>query len=191
MKTVNSNHLLKSIEGILRFLIFMIMISAFTGCMMMGMHKLGRSATSEDAKPVQSESKLIDLLILRSINDLSGKPELSIESLAVWKIETKSPSVDTENIRQKIITSLVNNTSYKVISREHLDELLAEQSLSLSGTIDSSSATDIGELIGVEGFVIGYISKKKELIELSLSLIKTSSGEIVWSNLQQENIKFH
>jgi len=169
----------------IHFLILIISLSAVSSCMMMGKHKSKKFAGSDKSNLKQSESVVIDQLILDAINDLSTMQELSIESLAVWKIETKSDVIDAENIRQKIISVLVNNTSYKVISREHLDKLLTEQSLSLSGTIDSTNANNIGELIGVEGFITGYISKQKDSTELSLSLIKTKSGEVVWATIQK------
>jgi len=168
------------------FIIFMLFF--LSGCMMMGMHKFGRSATSEAAQPVQSESMLIDQLIFNITNDLSKEPQLTIESLAVWYIEARSSSIDTENIRQKIINRLVNNTSYKVVSREHLDKLLTEQSLTLSGIIDSSNANEMGKLIGVEGFVTGYFSKNDDRIELSLKIIQTQNGQVIWSSTQWRDL---
>ena len=157
--------------------------------MMAGMHKFNRSAVSEFLKPMpQDEIEVIDRLILRSTNDISAPPGLSLKSLAVWRIESKSLSMDTENVRQKIINNLVNNGTYKVISREHLNELLTEQNLSLSGAIDSSNAAKIGSLIGVEGFLTGYLSKTKNRIDLSLRIINSTSGQIIWSSNQHEKI---
>lgn len=176
----------RAVVCFVRSLLIIIILSFSPACMMMGLHKSAKSSVAETAKADQpNELMLIDHLISKAINDLSTTPDLSIESLAVWSIETRSGSIDAENIRQKIITSLVNNTSYKVISREHLDKLLVEQSLSLSGTIDSSKAINIGKLIGVQGFVSGYISKQNDHIELNLNLIQTSSGEVIWATVQK------
>ncbi|MCH7613514.1 MAG: hypothetical protein IIB45_09180 [Candidatus Marinimicrobia bacterium] len=70
---------------------------------------------------------------------------------------------------------------FKVVSRERLNELLEEQGLSLSGTIDDKSAVEIGNLIGVEGFVDGYASISNDQIILSFTLMKTKSGVIIWA----------
>ena len=70
---------------------------------------------------------------------------------------------------------------FKVVSRERLNELLEEQGLSLSGTIDDKSAVEIGNLIGVEGFVDGYASISNDQIILSFTLMETKSGVIIWA----------
>ncbi|MCH7763426.1 MAG: hypothetical protein IIB95_06740 [Candidatus Marinimicrobia bacterium] len=70
---------------------------------------------------------------------------------------------------------------FKVVSRERLNELLEEQGLSLSGTIDDKSAVEIGNLIGVEGFVDGYASISNDRIILSFTLMETKSGVIIWA----------
>lgn len=187
MRYSNSLLPVRIFKIVVLFLFLIVSLNILTSCMMLGMHgknKTTRSST-EQRKP-QSESTLIDKLIYKAVSELSNTRKLNISSLAVWKIESQEPGLDKENIRLKIINSLVNNTAFKVLSRKHLAELMAEQSLSLSGIIDSTKAVNIGGLIGVEGFVTGYITKQKNRIELSLNLIKTSSGEVVWSTHQQE-----
>ncbi|KAA3616794.1 MAG: hypothetical protein D8M58_17465 [Calditrichaeota bacterium] len=190
MKLTYPSPPLKQLNNVIRLSILLIGLSILTSCMM-GIHKLGRLTGSEIAKSEQlNESGLIDQLIDNAIKDLSKSEKKSIEFIAVWDIKSQGSGLDSENVRQKIINSLVNNTSIKVVSREHLDELLSEQSLTLTGTIDSTKAVKIGSLIGVQGFITGYIAKQKDKIELSLSLIKTSSGEVVWSTIQQEKTTY-
>jgi TolB-like protein len=187
MKNLSPIYSKTSLKMASRFLILIIGLNFLSSCMMFGMHGKNRSSSLslKQEKP-KSESVMIDKAVL----EFSHKDGIEIKTIAVWKLKTQSTSIDPENIRQKIITNLVNNTSYKVISREHLDKLLAEQSLSISGTIDSTSAISIGKLIGVEGFITGYISKQEKRIELSLSLIKTTTGEVLWSKFQKEKTAY-
>jgi PBP1b-binding outer membrane lipoprotein LpoB len=191
MKNLSPIYSKTSLKMASRFLILIIGLNFLSSCMMFGMHGKNRSSSLslKQEKP-KSESVILDEMIDKAVLEFSHKDGIEIKTIAVWKLKTQSTSIDPENIRQKIITNLVNNTSYKVISREHLDKLLAEQSLSISGTIDSTSAISIGKLIGVEGFITGYISKQEKRIELSLSLIKTTTGEVLWSKFQKEKTAY-
>ena len=95
--------------------------------------------------------------------------------------------MDVETIRLKLISLLVDQNRFNVISRERLKDLLDEQSLSLSGTIDENSAVEIGKLIGVEGFIDGYCSLEDNRFILSLNLIESKRGVILWSKIVEES----
>lgn len=76
-----------------------------------------------------------------------------------------------------------------MISRERLSELLREQSLSLSGSVDEKGAVEIGKLVGVEGFIDGYASLDKNRFTLNLFLIETKSGVILWAKTIEHTIE--
>jgi TolB-like protein len=132
----------------------------------------------EEQQPTTDQ--VIDRLIEEAVSDLSTT-ELEINSLAVWEIRTQAGEVDVTAITQKLITQLVALDRFSVVSRERLSELLDEQSLSVTGTIDPGSAVELGSLIGVEGFIEGYLAVENNRVSLSLNLIETSSGVIVWA----------
>jgi TolB-like protein len=67
-----------------------------------------------------------------------------------------------------------------VVSRKRLKDLLAEQNLSMSGNINEQSVVEIGKLIGVQGFFDGYRSVKNNQVILSLNLIDSKQGVILW-----------
>jgi len=92
-------------------------------------------------------------------------------------------------VRQKLITRLAGMNRFKVISRERLSDLLKEQSLSLSGSIDEKSAVVIGKLVGVEGFIDGYVSLDDDRFILNFFLIETKSGVIVWAKTIERTIQ--
>lgn len=173
------------------FLISIILIS--TGCMMMG-GNLGDStiqpleSKSSEKSETSDTELLIDQMILDAVTDLSNQ-DLSINSVAVWGIRTQSIGLNVELIKQKLITRLVNLSQFNVVSRDRLKELLEEQSLSLTGTIDEKSAVEVGNLIGVGAFVDGYISKENNQIVLSLKLIETKNGVIIWARTFNRLIK--
>jgi len=130
----------------------------------------------------------MDRMIEEAVLDLSTQ-DIDISSVAVWRIKSQTAGLDVEAIRQKFITQLVNLNRFKVVTRERLSELLAEQGLSLSGTIDDKSAVEIGNLIGVEGFVDGYISIEDSRFVLSCSLIETKTGVIIWAKTIEQPVQ--
>ena len=184
----------KSVKNIsikLTLSIFLIMF-IFNGCMMMGM-----MASKTKIKPkisnfpfkVQTVNKtsVIDQMIDEVVLDLS-KQETNIKSLAVWRIRSQTAGLNVEMIRQKLLTQLVNLNRYKVVTRQRLSELLEEQSLSLSGAIDETSAVEIGKLIGVEGFIDGYAAIENNRLMLNVSLIESESGVIIWAKTLEREL---
>ena len=163
-----------------------------TGCMKMGMkkseHMMGSMmfGFSKSVKTV-NKGKAIDQMIEELVIDLS-KQKLDINSIAVWRIKSQTAGLDVEMIRKKLITQLVLNR-FKIVTRERLNKLLEEQSFSLSGAIDENSAAAIGKLIGVEGFIDGYASIENNRLILNFTLIKTTSGVVIWAKTLERNIQ--
>ena len=171
------------------WLAFILVIFGLNGCLMMGIRmekKMRGSMMPGYSVQVQrlNKGQIIDEMIDEAVLDLSQK-KLVISSVAVWQIKSRAAGVDVEMIRQKLMAGLVNLSRFKVINREGLSELLQEHSLSLSGTIDEKSAVEIGKLISVEGFVDGYVSIKNNRFLLSLNLMETKSGVIVWAKTME------
>jgi PBP1b-binding outer membrane lipoprotein LpoB len=121
-----------------------------------------------------------DAMIREMIDDLLRK-NLPVSTIAVWQIRSRTAGIDVEIIRQKMISYLVESNRFQVIARDRLDQLLEEQNLALSGILDQNSAVEIGKLTGVEGFLDGYVSMNKDKLILSLNLIETRTGKIIWA----------
>ena len=52
----------------------------------------------------------------------------------------------------------VQTDFYQIMEREQLEKILREQRLSLSGTIDESSAAEVGRLLGLDVIIMGNVS---------------------------------
>ena len=167
------------------FLPSILFVFLSSGCMMMGMMQ-GRQMMGKDSfKSVNevrevNQGQVIDQIIEEAVSDLSAYSQ-GISSIAVWKIKSQTAGLDVEVIRQKVISKLVGTNRFRVISRERLSELLEEHSLSLSGTINENSAVEIGNLVGVEGFIDGYATIENGRLILSFTLVETKSGVIIWA----------
>lgn len=176
----------KESRSIINIVPFSILIAfLLPSCMHMGMKKskpmMGSMmyGFSETVQTVNT-GQAIDQMIEEAVLDLSNQ-KLDINYIAIWQIKSHTAGLDVKVIRQKLISKLVSLNLFKVVSRERLNELLEEQGLSLSGTIDVKSAVEIGNLIGVEGFIDGYASIENDRFILSFTLIETKSGIIIWA----------
>ena len=174
----------------------LILVLALTssGCMQLGMMPMkigpGRdhpgamlARPAVDLEVADNDSgtlEIFDRLIDELVTDLSSR-QLDIAVVAVWRLSAQPDDDYRETVRQKLITQLVASHAFTVVTRERLRELLKEQGLSETGAIDEETATGIGALIGVDGFIDGYLSVSKDLYVLSLSLIDAQSGVIIWA----------
>lgn len=64
-----------------------------------------------------------------------------------------------QGVSDELVTALFNTGKFRVIEREQLDRVLAEQNLSASGRIDSRTAARIGRILGVQILVMGKVTE--------------------------------
>ena len=159
------------------------MMGMMGGSRLIGMTGMGRDAAIRDV----DIEKSIDSLIEDAVIDLS-KQAVTLESIAVWPLQSHSEKLNADMIGQKLIVKLVSLNSYKIISRQRLDQLLDEHELSISGAVEKKSAMELGELIGVEGFIDGHATIENNRIQLSMSLIETKSGQILWAKTVEKKV---
>ena len=83
----------------------------------------------------------------------------SLKKIIEGKKKSKTPTLKDKylgkTISDKLIGKLIDNGHYSIADRDKLDKILDEQKLSLSGLINSDDAPMVGELIGVDAFIIG------------------------------------
>ena len=59
------------------------------------------------------------------------------------------------NVSEQFVAKLVQNGYYTVIERSQIDEILKEQSLSLSGLVDEEQVVQVGNMIGAQALITG------------------------------------
>lgn len=79
-----------------------------------------------------------------------------------------------------ILTSeLSANPAIRVIERDQLDKLVAEQNLATSGAVDKATAVRVGKLLGVHHMIFGsYVSDRKERVRFDARAVNVETGEI-------------
>lgn len=81
-------------------------------------------------------------------------------------------------LAEELITRLYDAGTFKVIERQLLNRIVAEQKLSLTGIIDPASAKQLGKVLGVDAIVSGSITNLAQSIRVNARLISTETGEI-------------
>jgi TolB-like protein len=90
-------------------------------------------------------------------------------------------SVEGALLAERVQTALTEGGVVRVVERELLDNILAEQKLSASGLIDAATRVQIGKLLGATGIVSGTVTDLGEKIEVHARLIRVETGENVAS----------
>ena len=81
-------------------------------------------------------------------------------------------------LSEELITRLYQTKKFKVIERQQLNKIIAEQKLSLTGVIDPASAQKLGRVLGVDSIVFGSISDLVRTLKINARLISAETGEV-------------
>jgi len=89
---------------------------------------------------------------------------------------TKDGSV----ISERLTIKMINSHKFEIIERSVLDKVMDELKLQASGTIDASSAQQLGKVLGVEAIVTGtLVEMQGGKIEVNARLIKTETAQAI------------
>ena len=101
------------------------------------------------------------------------------------------------------VTNLVKTGKYRVVDRESMNAMIAEQDLSTSGRIDQATAIKVGKLVGAKYFLMGALTewehnrssgstgrfagrirggRNKFSARMNARLIDTETGDILWAD---------
>jgi TolB-like protein len=81
-------------------------------------------------------------------------------------------------VAEELITRLYQTKKFKVIERQLLTKIVAEQKLSLGGMIDQTSAQKLGKLLGVDAIASGTVTDLGKSVRVNARLISTGTGEV-------------
>jgi len=66
-----------------------------------------------------------------------------------------------------------------VVSRQGLDRVMSEQSLMVSDLVSEETQVDIGELLGADVILIGYIVPLRDYDKINIQIIEVESGAVL------------
>jgi len=109
--------------------------------------------------------------------------------IAVLDFELKGEGYETEDmggiVAEWFTTALVKTGRFEVIERAMLNKIIEEQKLGLTGVVDSSSASQLGKILGVKTIISGSVLKLKNILEVNARIIDVESASIIAA----ENVK--
>ena len=81
-----------------------------------------------------------------------------------------------------LISELSANASIRVVEREQVDKLVAEQNLSNTERIDKATAVRIGKMLGAHHMIFGgYMTDRKNRMRLDARAVNVETGEIEYT----------
>jgi len=84
----------------------------------------------------------------------------------------------TRNIQDILYTNLIQR-GMTVVEREKMEQILEELGKSFSGMLDSSTAAEIGKMLGVEAIVVGTVADMGNSVDLRVRLVDVEKGAAV------------
>lgn len=81
----------------------------------------------------------------------------------------------TRNVQDILYTNLIQR-GMTVVEREKMEQVLNELGKSFSGIIDSSTAVEIGKMLGVEAIVVGTVADMGNSVDLRARLVDVEKG---------------
>ena len=133
---------------------------------------------------VHAEDSDFDIVFKKIAAKLSeAGPKLPDKTVAVYGFETIGRPGDdfAEYSTEKLTHEIVTVGTFLVIERSRINEILKEQSLSLSGMVDANTASKIGKILAVDAVIIGSIHVTDNGIEFIARIIGSERGVIIAS----------
>ena len=84
----------------------------------------------------------------------------------------------TRNVQDILYTNLIQR-GMTVVEREKMERVLEELGKSYSGMIDSSTAAEIGKMLGVEAIVVGTVADMGNSVDLRTRLVDVEKGAAI------------
>lgn len=103
--------------------------------------------------------------------------------IAVLDFQLQGKGYETSDmgkiVAEWFITAFVNEGRFDVIERGLLTKILKEQNLTMTGTVDSDIATQLGKLLGVKVIISGSVMRFQNIIEINARIIDVESASII------------
>jgi TolB-like protein len=84
----------------------------------------------------------------------------------------------TRNVQDILYTNLIQR-GMTVVEREKMEQVMEELSQSFSGMIDTSTAAQIGKMLGVEAVIVGTVADMGNSVDLRARLVDVEQGAAI------------
>jgi TolB-like protein len=78
-----------------------------------------------------------------------------------------------------LVTELSNRDGIRVIERYHLQDLLMEQRLTLSGRVEDETALEVGKMVGAQYTIYGQVTSIGETTRMDMRIVNVETTEVM------------
>jgi TolB-like protein len=93
-------------------------------------------------------------------------------------IEAQEKGV-SDYIINEFVNIIVNKGTFRVVTRQKMDDLQGELDFNMSGSVSDNTAQSIGALVGADVLITGSITPIANAYRLNIQALKTATGEIM------------
>jgi TolB-like protein len=92
----------------------------------------------------------------------------------------------SKGIADLLITDLAQNPAIRVVERENIAAILAEQNMARDGRVDDATAARVGKLLGARHIVTGsFVTDRSGTMVITIKSVDTESGRIEYSDMHR------
>jgi TolB-like protein len=113
----------------------------------------------------------------------AGKPTVAVMYFTNGALANNADYAPlSKGLAEMLITELAANTNIRVVERDRLEALLAEQNLGSSGRVEKETAAKIGKTLGALHMLMGsFVIDPKERMRMDIRAINTETSELEYA----------
>ena len=136
-------------------------------------------------KPIARVTALLALAAAPALAQDDMRPTVAVlpfVNSAIGQAHTELEPL-SKGIAELLLTELSQNPGIRVVERENILKLIAEQNLATDGRVDDATAARVGKLLGAKHMVTGsFITDRTGKMVLTLKSVDTETGRIEWTH---------
>lgn len=93
----------------------------------------------------------------------------------------------SKGIADLLIMELAQNTGIRLVERENIERIIAEQNLARDGRVDDATAARIGRLLGAKHIITGsFVTDRSGTMVLTIKTIDVETSRIAWTHMDRD-----
>ena len=140
-------------------------------------------------KQIVRATALLALVTVPAMSQADTRPTVAVLPFVNSAIGTANAELAplSKGIADLLITDLAQNPAIRVVERENIAAILAEQNLARDGRVDDATAARIGKLLGARHIVTGsFVTDRSGTMVITIKSVDTESGRIEYSDMHRD-----
>ena len=116
-------------------------------------------------------------------------PKIIDYPIAILPFETRGKEVNGmgEKVSDLLLAEMFINPELNLVDRENMDSMLSELELNISGMVNPSEATQIGQMTGAKLLVAGSVLKVDDTIHVVAKIIGTETSRVIGASAKGDS----